>query len=67
MALVVPALAVRRCVRVSAVVRIRRALAPPVCVRHLAQERAQVLLPRRPLGVPWAGQHGRASDTYHVA
>ena len=67
MALVVPALAVRRCVLVSAVVRIRRALARPVCVRRLERVRVQVLLPRRPLGVPWAGQHVRASDTYHVA
>jgi hypothetical protein len=66
-ALVVPALAVRLCVLVSAVVRIRRALARPVCVRRLGQVRVQVLLPRRPLAVPWADQHGLASDTYRVA
>jgi hypothetical protein len=61
------ALAVRLFVLVSAVVRIRHAPARQECARRLAQERAQVLLPRRLPAVPWDVPRDRDSDMYHVA
>ena len=65
--LVAPALAVRQCGRANAVVRIRRAQAPPECVLPSAQEpvRASELLLRLP-DVLWAALHAQDSAMYRV-